>query len=340
MNREPINPDDPQMTAYALGEMSAAEAAEFAAKLQDSPIARAELSSMQEVMALLGEGLRNEWASSVERPTLKLLDPVEVAPDRVVIPFDFRLKWFPAAAAAAVAVMGIVGGAFLSREGGTKPNALLTSASSGMALVESSQTSNSSNSTNGVVGAHFPQLLLAEEIDDLSSLDLVGQKEMGDSQIDASYLEADQIIPASYTPALGGARQSVPDRIDSYLPPMPARGTTTGMIERRLNGHGQEIDAPDSDGRVLVRGYVQMGGDIHQTSARFLAGFNPVSNSENPVENGAGGLTVLSELNHLQQELSEMASEMPRGVKERIRLEELASKSSRLLSQLKSELTR
>lgn len=326
------------MTAYALGEMSAAESAEYAAKLQDSPIARAELSSMQEVMSLLGAGLREEWTSSVERPALKLLDPVEIAPDRVVIPVDFRLKWFPAAAAAAVAVMGIVGGTFLSREGDTKKIALLTSASSEMAIGESSlQTSSSSN---GVAGAHFPQLLLAEEIEDVSSLDLVGQKEIGDSQIDASYLEADQIIPASYSPALGGARPIVPERIDSYLPPMSARGASTGMIERRLNGHGQGIGAPDSDGRVLVRGYVQMGGDIHQTSARFLAGFNPVSISENPVENAAGGLTVLSELNNLQQELSEMASEMPRGVKERIRLEELASKSSRLLGQLKSELTR
>ncbi len=38
MNREPVNPDDPQMTAYALGELSAAEAAEFEARLQVSPI--------------------------------------------------------------------------------------------------------------------------------------------------------------------------------------------------------------------------------------------------------------------------------------------------------------
>jgi anti-sigma factor RsiW len=48
MNREPVNPDDPQMTAYALGELSAAESAEFEARLQLSPVARRELAEMKE----------------------------------------------------------------------------------------------------------------------------------------------------------------------------------------------------------------------------------------------------------------------------------------------------
>jgi hypothetical protein len=334
MNREPINPDDPQMSAYALGEMSAAEAAEFTAKLQDSPIARAELSSMQDVMSLLSEGLRNEWESSMERPALMLLDPVEAVPDPVLIPVDFRSKWLPAAAAAAVAVLGIAGGAFFNREGDSQVVALLDSASAGMVVADVSAGS------SGASGAtHIPQLFLADEIEDLSSLDLVGESEMGDSQIDASYLESDQIIPASYTPGLSGVRQLTPERIDSYLPAMPIRGITTGMIERRLNGREQGVSSPDGEGKILVRGYVRMGGDTHQTSERFLAGFNPVSISGNPVEE-ENDLKLLSELSNLQRDLSEMASEMPTGVRERARLEELASKSSRLLSQLKSALAR
>ena len=49
MNREPINPDDPQLTAYALGELSSQETAEFEAQLRLSPTAQKELP--QEVLS-------------------------------------------------------------------------------------------------------------------------------------------------------------------------------------------------------------------------------------------------------------------------------------------------
>ena len=49
MHREPVNSDDPQMTAYALGELTVAEAAEFEARLQDSPKARRELGEMRQI---------------------------------------------------------------------------------------------------------------------------------------------------------------------------------------------------------------------------------------------------------------------------------------------------
>ena len=114
MNRESINPDDPQMTAYALGELSVAEAAEFESRLKDSPMARAELSSMREIMGLLSEGLRGEWEVTSARPTLKLLDPVQVEDSAVIVQGDFRPVRRYFAAAAAVAAMMLVGGMVVS----------------------------------------------------------------------------------------------------------------------------------------------------------------------------------------------------------------------------------
>ena len=85
MNREPINPDDPQMSAYALGELSVAEAAEFEARLQDSPLARAELASMREIMGLLSMGLREEWKDGASHPKLTLLEPFTTVNSTVVV---------------------------------------------------------------------------------------------------------------------------------------------------------------------------------------------------------------------------------------------------------------
>ncbi|MEM1442011.1 MAG: hypothetical protein AAGF67_06685, partial [Verrucomicrobiota bacterium] len=73
MNRELVNPDDPQLTAYALGEMTSSEKAEFEAKLENSPGARAELESMEVVMGMLSKGLKNEWCSEMHEPNLEVL---------------------------------------------------------------------------------------------------------------------------------------------------------------------------------------------------------------------------------------------------------------------------
>tara|TARA_R110000850_G_scaffold256505_2_gene382407 strand:- start:3741 stop:4865 length:1125 start_codon:yes stop_codon:yes gene_type:complete len=61
MNREPVNPDDPQLTAYALGEMSVAETIEFETRLEMSPLARRELESMADLTSMLKVGLNHEW---------------------------------------------------------------------------------------------------------------------------------------------------------------------------------------------------------------------------------------------------------------------------------------
>ena len=77
MNREPVNTDDPQMTAYALGELSIAESVEFEAKLKDSPEAARELAEMNAVMGLLSKGLAQEWESETENTELEVVPSVE-----------------------------------------------------------------------------------------------------------------------------------------------------------------------------------------------------------------------------------------------------------------------
>jgi len=224
MNRELINTDDPQMTAYALGELSVAEAAAFEARLQSSPMAQAELSSMREIMDLLGDGLRGEWQAGLRRPELKLLEPVSSVGRPTIVEGIFRSGNRSLAAAAAVAGMLLVGG-----------------------LVMTSQRDREIESQGGVSVAaaplvHVPQLFLAEEIEDISRLDFADER-LASSLIDASYLDAGQVIPASFVPGMGTLRIAAErgdfERVDSYLPPLSeyyfGRSLKTGMIEKRLS---------------------------------------------------------------------------------------------------------
>ena len=76
MSLEPINPDDPRLTAYALGEMSASEATEFEAHLEVSPLAKSELLAMSNLSAMLTTGLKREWVINMGRPVkVDLEDP-------------------------------------------------------------------------------------------------------------------------------------------------------------------------------------------------------------------------------------------------------------------------
>lgn len=331
MNREPVNPDDPQMTAYALGELSVAEAVEFEARLQDSPQARRELAEMRVVMSLLGEGLRNEWQSESDRPLLRLLEPVSgsAGSAAVIVEGRFRPVRQRFAAAAAVAAMLLVGGIAAMN---WKDRA--TGSAVGGDLAANSQVLLSPEA------AHVPQLLLAEEVGDLSSLDFVDGDDLAGPMIDATYLEADSsIIPASFQPGVAGARGGAGDRVDSYLPPVggisPAWGGATGMIERRLDRGGAKATRSES---VLVSGYVTMDGGA--SAPRLLGSFRPVSISGNPVVNEESDLRLLADLNGLRKELSEVLEAMPDDAPGRSELERIFERSQRVVAQLKQEIAR
>lgn len=344
MNREPVNPDDPQMTAYALGELSIAEAAEFEARLHDSPMARAELSSMREIMGLLSDGLRGEWQGSMERPALKLLEPVRFEESQVIVVGDFRPVRRSFAAAAAVAAVILVGGMIVTSQKGS-PSASLASVESDFLATSTEEVAFSD--TDASASVHVPQLFLAEEVDDMSRLAFVGEGENSVSPIDASYLDAGQVIPAGYNPASPSTR-GVPndrgqafDRVDSYLPPLSGQGMTTGMIEKRLSKGHFAGSQPRHGDSVLVSGYVTMDGGLqHGGNNETLTGFRPVSISGNPVVNEGFDLQILSDLSGLQKELSEVVTAMPEGTAERAELEGILKKSRRIVSELKLEMAR
>ncbi len=60
-----ILPDDPRLTAYALGELEPAERAAIEAALSESPEARAELEEIRSAAALLSDELRSETAPAL-----------------------------------------------------------------------------------------------------------------------------------------------------------------------------------------------------------------------------------------------------------------------------------
>jgi hypothetical protein len=334
MNREPVNPDDPQMTAYALGELSASEAVEFEARLLHSPNAQRELEEMRQVMKLLGDGLAREWKLESESPSLKLLDPL---PDNVLVCGDFRpvrRKFASLGAwAAAIAVSAI---AFLSLS--SVEDKTVEVAFSGD-LVETEL-----DRVDGVGGIHVPRLLLAEEVTDLAALDLVDAAEgISPSALDASYLDAKQVIPTAFRPSNGaslaerGAVEGA-ERVDSYLPPIHAgfngRGFKSGMIERRL---GKEANLASGSSSVVVRGYVTMGGG--SATSLVSTAFQPVSISGNPVVNEESDLRLLADLNGLQRDLSDAIADLPEDSHERSKLEKVLERSQRLVSQLSREIS-
>lgn len=339
MNREPVNPDDPQMTAYALGELSLSEAAEFEARLQDSPKARRDLDSMREVMDLLSEGLREEWRTECEGPVLKLLKPAPGS--TVVVEGNFRpVRRSYAAAAAVVGALLVASVAATGWKSGLfdKTSDAAPLVAEVMEVVDEPGVALAAS-----VAPHVPQLFLAEEIEDPSSLDLVAGESHAVPGIDSSYLEHDAVIPASFQPGQSAVRAPFPDRgqafdrVDSYLPPMGGlslrrNNPTTGMIERRL---GREKGGATVGSSVLVSGYVTMDGA--SPSPRFAGGFRPVSISGNPVVNEESDLRLLADLNRLQKDLSEVIEAMPEDATTRSDLERILERSQRVVSRLKSE---
>lgn len=350
MNREPINPDDPQMSAYALGELTIAEAAEFEARLQESPLARAELASMREIMGLLSIGLREELKEGASHPTLTLLEPFEPGAKSSVVVGEFRPARRRIASIAAVAAVFTVGVAALFNHNDRTGTALpLASISERTKSIKGDDLI----SVSPVASAHVPQLFLAEEVDDESSLELaIDSGDLG-TRIDPSYLDANHVIPAGFSPGgsqgrvAGSARGQEIDRVDSYLPPVigisSGRGVTSGMIEKRLGKDGSRlVSAPRSSDRVLVSGYVTMGGSA--VSPRHIDsgihGFRPVSISANPVADEDRGLRILSELNGLEDDLSELFEGLPEDSAGKADLERILEKSRKVVSQLQAELSR
>ena len=57
---EKISPDDPRLTLYALGEMEAAQRAEFEILLANDPVARAAVDEIRGAASLLGDALESE----------------------------------------------------------------------------------------------------------------------------------------------------------------------------------------------------------------------------------------------------------------------------------------
>jgi hypothetical protein len=325
MNKEPINPDDPRMTDYLLGELNAVERAEFEARLLESPQARAELASMRVVMDLLGDGLRHEWLAERPAPQFRVLESVPSAAKRSArLPVAFRL-----AAAAALGGLLLVGSMLLlSVPSGDSP--ALASAASGTQALQVED------------GLRVPRLLLADEIEDLSALDFADGSAMVGAAVDASYLEADAVLPASFQPFAKSAssdRIHALDRVDSYLPPVgslvPVRGTT-GMIERRLGSMDQA--SAERSASVLVSGYVTMGGG-EAPADLIVRGFQPVSISGNPVVNEENELRLLADLNGLQKALSEALEVIPEDAERRAELERVLERSRRVVSQLKKDLS-
>lgn len=353
MNREPINSDDPQLTAYALGEMSVAERNEFESKLGASPLAASELESMEEIMGLLSKGLKNEWCEEMNEPNLEALPSVPA--EKVIAPVQFNQSspyrqrkgaMAVVAMAAAVAVMALVGTAMFNQAGGVTVAALEDPE------IGASLSHADSPVTLASVGSsvHVPQLFLADEIDDVASLDLVDALDDLSRPVDASYLDSNAIIPASHggaainAPRLTGGESSRLDRVDSYLPPVEngvvRYGVETGLIEGRIRNN---VPAVEGSPRVFVRGYVSMdGGATIQTNnpGRVLAGFRPVAMSGNPVMDSENDLELIYDFQEVQRDLRDFVQGLPEDSEARAELVELLERNQSAIADLKLEFSR
>lgn len=340
MNREPINPDDPQLTAYALGELAPHEMAEFEAQLRISPTAQKELESMIDMMSLLSEGLSAEWKSEVEGPSLAV-----VKPDNVIAPVAFSRH-------RRVAVgLGIAAAAAALAVGGFMVTGALNEAEAPAVAKKKNDPRHSPVMVADMSSLLGPKLFLEDEIDDVSSLDLVNSDD--NEAIDASYLDADTkvgtFVPTSYSPPVhpgAGVGEAVERRVDSYLPPVPVGNVKTGMIENRLRDRLLKADEkgeiPSDRTRVVVRGYVTMGDDLPEdfNFSGVPAGFQPVAISGNPVVHGETDLRILADLNRIQQELSQVVSSMPENSADKAQLEGILKKSRRVTSELRGVFAR
>ncbi len=335
MNREPVNPDDPEMTAYALGELSPAESAKFEALLLESPAASRDLASMCEVMDLLRHGLSEEWLSECERPQLRLVAVANAEtsePSNVVRPFfGVRQKF---AVAAVIGAMAVVGSLAVKQQTTMKSASLADRAMSATSAQTLAEATVAAADT-----IHTPQLLLADEIEDLSVLDLADGSEDLAYDIDSSYIGDEAITPAGFRPGPSLSRVASPERVDSYLPSSmtwaSGQGFRSTLVDRDLSAREGGVSSV-TENSVLVHGFVTMDGGERAATSRVSGRFQPVSISENPVVNDESDLRVLAEIKEMQADLSRMIGEMPAGSRNRSDLEQILDRSHRVSSELKS----
>lgn len=335
MKVEPVNPDDPQMTAYILGELSVAEAAEFEAQLRDSPMAQRDVDSMRDVMDLLRVGLGQEWQVECEPAGLRLLEPVPSLREEKVLPIrrGFHPVQRKLALAAAVAGMALIGSMLVKQSGDSNTDISLASMSSASGVKYMGDGSS--------VAQHVPQIFLADEIDDLSSLDFAKGTEGLTSTIDPSYLENDSIIPAGFRPGPSLSRTVPPekggkiDRVDSYLPSLAGyaakKAYSANLIEHRLSPDSQEAKGTHS---VFVRGYVTMDGGAEAAKPKLNGSFQPVSISGNPLVEEGSDSGVFMDLDELQKDLNRVLESVELGSKERATLESILERSKRVAAQV------
>ena len=196
--------------------MSFSERTEFEATLESSPAAKAELESMDEIMGLRSKGLKNEWCLEMHEPNLEVLPSID--DNKVIEPVEFNpsRRAFTAVAAAVVA-MCLVGAAVFTQK--AEVELVEAGSATSTSLMGAVDTVSPLLISSVDESVHVPQLFLEEEVDDLASLDLVESLEDMNSPVDASYLEANSIIPASHgsagrsqltgTPAKADRRSSV-----------------------------------------------------------------------------------------------------------------------------------
>ena len=343
MTREPVNTDDPQMTAYALGELSIAESVEFEAKLKESPIAASELAEMNAVMGLLSKGLAQEWENE---PLHSQIDEVSIDDSDVVVEGFFGPgRKALIAAAAAVAMMAVVGSSIVANSGSSLAD--VNGASSAGKFAMSAASQDTVTPANAVDRSHLtnvPQLFLADEVGSVDGLQLASLAAKGDS-IDATYLDASSIVPASYQSGSnsgGGGQNALLSRVDSYLPPVADQGSDAVTIENRLGERVLSTDGEKGNGApVFVRGFVSMDGSdsYFGNGSKSLAGFMPVAISGNPVQSGEMDLKILSELSSAQRELERVVSEMPATEARRSQLIEILNRNREAVSDLKREFS-
>ncbi|MDA7920141.1 hypothetical protein N9B73_00165 [Verrucomicrobiales bacterium] len=333
MNREPINTDDPQMTAYALGELSIAESVEFEAKLKESPNAARELAEMNAVMGLLTKGLAQEWENE---PVHSALDVISNDEPNVVEGFFGQGRKVLLAAAAAVAVMALVGAGVFGNSGSSFADGSAADSTEMFAMSAASQdTATPANAVDRGHVAHVPQLFLADEVENIGGLDLA----TNDGSIDASYLDASSIVPASYTSVPSETvHRTLMSRVDSYLPPVADQNDAVVTIENRL---GERVLSSSKGAPVFVSGFVSMdgSGSYFENGGKTLASFNPVSISGNPVQSSEMDLKILSELSGVQRELERVVSEMPASEARRSQLIQILNRNREAMSELKREFS-
>jgi hypothetical protein len=348
MTREPVNVDDPELTAYALDEMNLAERAAFELRLLASPTARRELKQMEAMMDLLSLGLARELRAEVGVPSLRLIPAEEKI---VAFAPAKQSTWVRGALAAAAAVALL--GAMISQWGGVSVPANLNVAANLSKAGSGLEGSASLGSPTIAAEVHVPRLFLAEEVGDLADLDLVGDKR---APVDTSYLDADGIVPASYqggglrTQALALADELSRTPVDSYLSNewgADAQHGTSGLIEERRSRQ-LASSQPSASGTVVVRGYIPMGGTTELVSLdevggkslgfRVNDGFRPVSITGELVRDPHANLREIAEMKRLQSELADVVSQLPEGQAERTKLEQLLERNQAAMENLKESL--